>query len=158
MIIFFSSTWLIYFWLILAIVFLFIEITTPGLFFFIAFSVGCCFSAILAYLQTTFMIQCILGLVVTLISFFILRHFFSAKVSGENIETNVDALVGQKGVVIKTIEPNLVGQVKVGGEIWPAQSLDNLILQKGTVVRVVSVKGNRLVVKNLEVKHDDRSC
>ena len=139
-----------YFWLILAIIFLFIEIGTPGLFFFIAFAIGCGFASILAFTGFSFVAQCVSGLAVSIVSFFVLRHYFSVKTKGGEVETNVDALVGKKGVVVKTINPHEVGYVKVGGEIWPAQNVDNLILQKGTVVRVVKVQGNRLVVKNLD--------
>ena len=139
-----------YFWLILAIVFLFIEIGTPGLFFFIAFAIGCGFASILAFTGFSFVVQCVFGLTVSILSFFILRHYFSVKTKGGEIETNVDALVGQKGIVIKTINPHEIGQVKVGGESWSAQNVDDHVLQKGMVVSVVRVKGNRLVVKSLD--------
>ncbi|MFC1894407.1 NfeD family protein [Candidatus Dependentiae bacterium] len=144
----FDSIYLIYFWLILAIVFLFIEMILSGLFCFIAFSCGCCMAAILAFFGLSFISQCIVGFCFTIVSFFILKHFFAAKISGVTTDTNVDALIGKKCMVVKTIESNAFGYVKVRGERWMAECADNVILQKGTEVLVVNVKGNRLVVKS----------
>ncbi len=148
---FLSSSYLGYFWLIVAVLFLFAEISTPGLFFFIAFAMGSSVAAVFAFLNFSFMTQCIVALVSSILFFGILRHYFSSKSKSEDAETNVDALKGQKGVVIKEIHPNSfgpssLGRVKVGGEEWPAQVVDNVMLQKGTVVVVVQVQGNRLIV------------
>lgn len=151
---FLSSSYLGYFWLIVSILFLFAEISTPGLFFFIAFAMGSSVAAVSAFLSFSFMTQCVVALVSSILFFGILRHYFSSKSKSENAETNVDALKGQKGVVLKEVQTNELGQnslgrVKVGGEEWPAQTVDNVMLQKGAVVVVVKVQGNRLIVKSI---------
>ena len=142
----FQPEYLGYIWLTIAVAFLLAEIGTPGLFFFIAFAVGSCLAAIFAFLDFSLVVQCIVALVTSLISFAVLRHYFSVK-GDKRIQTNVDALVGQKGVVIQVIGPIKLGRVKVKGEAWPAQAEGNVVLQKETVVIVCRVVGNRLVVK-----------
>ena len=151
---FLNSSGLMYFWLIVSVLFLFAEISTPGLFFFVAFAMGSSVASVFAFFNFSFMNQCIIALVSSLFFFLLLRHYFSSKTKSEDAETNVDALKGKKGVVIKEIYPNdfgsgSFGRVKVGGEEWPAQDIDNLMLQKGTVVRIVQVQGNRLIVKKV---------
>ena len=141
-----SSDFLPYFWLILALIFLFAEIGTPGLFFFVAFSIGFFVTALLAFLGFSFAIQCWSAIICSLLAFWVLRHYSSVK-GGGRVGTNVEALIDRKGVVLKTIEPNKIGKVKVGGEVWSAISKDATVLQPQTVVVVVEVEGNKLVVK-----------
>ena len=93
--------------------------------------------------------QCVVALSVSLVGFFVLRHYFSPKEKSEDIETNVGALVKHKGIVIQTIEPNKLGRIKVKGEEWPAVVEDGTVLQKGTVVKILRVEGNRLIVMGL---------
>jgi membrane protein implicated in regulation of membrane protease activity len=146
-ILYFNSQYLGYLWLIISVIFLLAEVTTPGLFFFIAFAMGSLVAAILAFLEFSFVAQCLIGLGVSLFAFWILRHFFAARSHGKAIKTNVEALVGKNGLVVKNIEPTVFGQVKIEGEIWAAESLDGKSLRKGTLVRVEKVVGNRLLVK-----------
>lgn len=134
-----------YFWLILAVIFLFAEIGTPGLFFFIAFSIGFFITAIAAFLGVSFFAQCWASLVFSILAFIVLRHYFVVKKAEKEI-TNTDALIGRKGVVLVEIKPNKKGQVKIGGETWSAISYDDIVLEKNTIIKVVKVIGNKLVV------------
>ena len=136
-----------YVWLIIALIFLFIELSTPGFFFFIAFAIGSCFASIMAFLNYSLVSQCLVSLASMLIAFFILRHYFAIK-SKDKIETNINALIGKKGLVIKRVEINKPGLIKVGGEIWTAEVKNDLVLEKNTEVTVIAVKGSRLLVKN----------
>jgi membrane protein implicated in regulation of membrane protease activity len=144
----FDSVSLVYLWLIIAIVFLFAELGTPGLFFFVAFAVGSCFAALFAYMQYSLVMQCIVAIVCSGVAFLILRHYFTITWK-MRIKTNVEALVGQTGVVVKTIKEHNSGLVKIGGEVWTAMVQNGVILHEGTVVEIVEVKGNKLVVTSL---------
>jgi len=141
-----STDFLPYFWLILALIFLFAEMGTPGLFFFIAFSVGFLITAFLAFLGFSFAFQCWSAIICSLVVFWILRHYFSVK-SGKGEETNVEALAGKKGVVLKTLERNKIGKVKIRGEVWSAVAQGAEVLHEQAIVEVVGVEGNKLVVK-----------
>jgi inner membrane protein len=142
----FGSNYISYFWLIVGLIFLFVELATPGLLFFIAFAVGSCFASAMAFLDYTFATQCVIGLIVSIISFFIIRYYFVVK-DQKRVHTNVDALVGKQGVIIKRIEPLKIGRVKIKGEEWAAQVEGDVVWEVGAVVEVVRVKGNRVIVK-----------
>jgi len=64
-------------------------------------------------------------------------------------KTNVDAMIGQTGVVVKKIDPDAdVGQVRVGGQVWQANA--GKIIDEGTKIRVEAVSGARLYVSPAE--------
>ena len=54
----FEAVNLFYFWLVLAIFFLFTEIATPGLFVFVAFAVGSVAAAVAAFFGYSLFVQC----------------------------------------------------------------------------------------------------
>ncbi len=59
--------------------------------------------------------------------------------------TNVDAIIGAKGIVIKTVSANGDGIVKVGNEEWRARSATDI--GAGQEVTITSVKGVTLSVE-----------
>lgn len=68
--------------------------------------------------------------------------------AGPRLRTNVEALLGQTGVVTEAIDPSTdQGRVLVGGEDWRGASLDQKALPAGTRVSVVQVDGTKLVVE-----------
>lgn len=135
-----------YIWLVLSILFMYIEIMSPGLFFFLAFSVGCIAGSILAFLSYSLFAQCVSSLVVTLVAFWIMRKYFATALkSGGDVKTNFFALTGKDAIVTKEINPTSSGQVKIRGELWPAKS-DNKI-DLGISVHIVRLEGNHLIVK-----------
>jgi membrane protein implicated in regulation of membrane protease activity len=141
-----SKNYLIYFWLIISILFLLAEILTPGLFFFIAFAIGSCFVVPFVIWGYGFSVQCLVALIASLIAFFVLRRFCAVRGKESSDKTNVEALVGKIGIVIKEIRFGESGQVKVGGEIWSAKLLKDDVIKKYVKVRIVRVDGNHLVV------------
>ena len=66
------------------------------------------------------------------------------------VGTNADRLVGQQGIVTKEIsDPFSVGQVKVLGETWSAQS-EITPVKVGAKVEVLEIVGVRLIVEEME--------
>ena len=141
-----------YAWLLVALAFLFAELGTPGLFFFVSFAIGALFAAALAFVGYSLVIQCVAGLIVAVGSFFLIRRYlvkkkFSQVLYGPS-ETNIDALVSSVGVVTEAIRFHHRGRVKVGREEWPALGQDGIAFEKGTVVKVLKISGNTVVVKS----------
>jgi membrane protein implicated in regulation of membrane protease activity len=67
-----------------------------------------------------------------------------------NVATNVDALEGRNGIVVKTIEGGFKpGTVKLGGEVWSAVCSDDIEITKGSRIEVVEIVGNKVKVKPL---------
>ena len=63
--------------------------------------------------------------------------------------TNVEAVVGEKCVVIERIDNYAgCGQAKVRGQIWSARSIDDEeTFEPGDILRVVAVEGVKLICK-----------
>ena len=136
-----------YWWLLLAIIFLLAELSTPGLFFFVAFAVGAFCAAPFAFLGHTLLIQMIVALLVSLSTFlWIRRHFAKQVYLRGDAKTNIETLAGQSGMVTREITSRGSGLVKVRGEVWSARSRDAGSLKKGSIVTVLFVQGNHLIV------------
>ena len=139
------------FWLLVGILFLFSEVSAPGLFFFLSFAIGSFAAALFSFIGLSFVLQCSFGLVVSIFSFVIMRtllkkHHYS-NVTYSDSRTNISALIGKRGVLITGIKDGSYGRVKVRGEEWSAQADNGTEISKGQNVKVVSIKGNKLVVK-----------
>lgn len=62
------------------------------------------------------------------------------------IRSGIDAIIGSKATVVSTVDAD-GGQVKVGGEVWSAVSLEgHRALPPGTTVTIVEVRGATAVV------------
>lgn len=64
-------------------------------------------------------------------------------------ETNIYALKGQIGKVVKEIPVDGRGYVKIEGEEWSAKSSTNILIKVGHKVEILSVTGNKLIVKEI---------
>ena len=142
-------TWQV--WLILGLVLAAAEIFVSG-FFLLWFSVGALLASLLAWLRAppavqigTFLVSSFLLLV---FSRTVLRSVLFR--SQANIATNIEALKGRNGVVIKTIEGGLKsGSVKLGGEVWSAVCADDVEISEGSKIEVLEIVGNKVKVKPL---------
>ncbi len=64
--------------------------------------------------------------------------------------TNIDALIGKETIAQTDIFPVDGGQIKIIGEIWFSRPLYDRIIRKGTMVKVVKIKGVSLIVDKVE--------
>jgi membrane protein implicated in regulation of membrane protease activity len=60
-------------------------------------------------------------------------------------KTNVDAIIGRRGIVLKSVGRNSIGLVKVGNESWRAVADEEIT--EGSEIEVAEVKGVTLTVK-----------
>ena len=60
-------------------------------------------------------------------------------------KTNVDAIIGKKGIVLKALDQTVKGMVKVGNEQWSATADEEIC--EGEEVEVAEVNGVTLTVK-----------
>lgn len=60
-------------------------------------------------------------------------------------KTNIDAIIGKEGIVLKSITKNVDGLVKVGNEQWRARAEDDI--KEGDEIVVIRVSGVTLIVK-----------
>lgn len=134
-------------WLLASISLLLVELSTPGLFFFVSFAFGCLFGALGAALGYSLMVQCSAALLVSLIQFNTMRRALRRFTTAPTFKSNVQGLVGQTGVVVKEIAPPVLGDVKIGGEVWLAQADEPIGM--GSAVKILRIEGNKVIVVKL---------
>ena len=139
-------------WLAVALVMLVIEALTVGL-ATIWFAAGALVALLAALLDFSIAVQIVLFLAVSICLLVFTRKIFVEKLKAGSEKTNVDALVGEKGVVISPIHPYEVGQVKVGGQVWSAVGKNpDETFAVDQLVKINAIEGVKLVVT--PVKHD----
>ena len=141
---------MIFLWLIASIFFLTIELLNPGLFFFLAFFAGCLGAALAVPVVASLIQQGMVFLATSLFMFIILRYWVRSHYSSSHshYHSNVYALIGKRGNVLKKITPLTPGQAKVRGEVWSAKSHE-AVIEKGSVVQVINVVGCHVIVKQV---------
>ncbi len=80
----------------------------------------------------------------------LVKKFLNSK---NDSKTNVDRYVGKEFILLKDIDQFNKGEIKIDGVVWDCISENNEKIEKGKVVIVKSIKGNRFIVK--EVEKDD---
>jgi membrane protein implicated in regulation of membrane protease activity len=63
-------------------------------------------------------------------------------------KTNIDAIIGRQGIVLKSIAKNVDGLVKVGYEQWRARAEEDI--KQGDEIVVTSVTGVTLIVEKIK--------
>lgn len=139
-----------FFWLVTAGLLLMVELGHPGLFYFLSFSLGAFGAAGMALAGCSFALQMGFLLIASTIACVMLRTWVSRE-QQHNYRSNVYALQGREGIVATAILHGGFGQVSVDGEIWRAQSHDGTALEKEVRVRVLEVRGTRVIVKKIEL-------
>lgn len=67
--------------------------------------------------------------------------------SGPALRTGGAALIGKHALVMERISNHEgVGRVRIDGELWTARSLDDRVIEPGTSVEVVEIKGATALV------------
>ncbi|MBQ8175209.1 MAG: NfeD family protein [Clostridia bacterium] len=136
-----------YFWIVVMVAAVAIEVATPGALVAIWFLPSALVSMILAFLKVPLYVQIPVFIVLSLACVFFARPWLVRP--GKNTATNIDAIIGEKGIVIEKIE-NIAGagQVKVHGQYWSARSVaDDCEYEEGDIVEIVAVEGVKLICK-----------
>ena len=133
-------------WLILAIVCLAIEANTVSL-TTIWFAAGALLAMISSLIGIPLKAQIIIFLVASIILLTFTRKLFVDKLKTGKEKTNVDALIGEIGIVIEEIAPFQPGQVKVHGQMWKAVTGDDTTtISQQQRVKIVAIEGVKLIV------------
>ena len=86
---------------------------------------------------------------VILICIFASRPLAKKYLKTQTVSTNYDRVIGQHGLVLKRIDADTRGEVKVLSTQWSASSLDNSTLEVGDYCEILAVEGAHLVVKKI---------
>lgn len=140
-------------WLIIAGLFFVGEIATVGFLIF-WFGIGALIAMIVSIFTTNIIIQTTIFLISSTILIFATKPFVKKFADVKKTNTNVYSIIGKKALVIKTIDPiHSVGQIKLNGEIWTAESDNQQIIEEGTEVEILEIKGVKAIVKSVKVEN-----
>lgn len=136
-------------WLVIAVVLGIGEMLTAG-FFMLPFAIGAAIAAILAWANVTLPVQLVVFIVTSLVALFGLRRFAWSD-REPSYPVGAKRFVNARAVVTEAIDPATgAGRVRLDSEVWGATTDIGAVIESGTPVRVVDVRGARLVVEPAE--------
>ena len=145
------------FWLVTAIIFFIGEIITIGFLLF-WFGIGALFAMLTSFFTANLFIQSVVFLVTSTILLFATKPFLNKFASNNTAKTNAFSIIGKKAIVINDIEPSKkIGQIKVGGEIWSAESEEETPIPKEAEVEITKIDGVKAIVKPISPNNFNRS-
>lgn len=135
---------LFWIWMAAAVIFLIIELTTPTL-IFLCFVAGSAGAGIYSYFNPEdYAWQIGIFVIISLVLLPLTRRFAKRITKAPPELSNIDRMIGQTALVVKTIDPDEGGKVKYEGEIWTALAEEKIEEQEK--VEIVSVAGTRVHV------------
>jgi membrane protein implicated in regulation of membrane protease activity len=133
-------------WLGIAVVLGIGEMVTSG-FFMLPFAIGAGVAAILAWMDVALPIQLVAFIGTSIVALLLLRRF-ATRDDTPVAAVGATRFVGATAMVTETIDPATgQGKVRMDAETWWAISDTDSVLEPGTPVRVVEVRGTKLVVE-----------
>ena len=134
-------------WLIIAGLFFVGEIATVGFLIF-WFGIGALIAMIVSFFTSNIIIQTTIFVISSTILIFATKPFVKKFADVKKTNTNVYSIIGKKALVIKTIDPiHSVGQIKINGEVWTAESENNQVIDECSEVEILEIKGVKAIVK-----------
>ena len=138
-------------WLVLMVIFLVAEALTVSM-VSLWFAAGAVVALLLSLLHLQVWVQVVLFFVVSGVLLACLRPMVRRHVAPKIVPTNVDAIVGTRGIVTAEIDNVCAaGQVKVNGMEWSARSTTGEIIPEGTLIRVERIEGVKAFVTPVKV-------
>lgn len=113
------------------------------------FAFGAAASLIAAMVGAALWLQIVIFVVVSALSLYFTRPIIKKYLKVGQHKTNVAAIIGKRGIVMKSIFPNNYGQVKIGGQYWTAKGIDDIPISLNEEVEVIAIEGVKLIVKNI---------
>ena len=144
--------WAAVIWLVMMVLFIWMEASTVTM-VSLWFAAGALASMIVALLGGQIWLQAMIFLTVSGVLLLLLRPLAKKYFTPRITSTNVDAIVGVEGLVIKEINNTLAeGQIKLNGLEWSARSTSGDTIAVGKQVRVDRIEGVKVFVSPVEVK------
>lgn len=131
-------------WIITGILMLIGEMLTTS-FFLLFMSLGSFAAALAAFFQQGILIQVVLFLIVSVLGVLLLRKPIQNKLLKKAL---IASDVGSQVVVTKQFAPNQQDTLMYQGTSWSAQNVGSSTIQNGSTAVIVSIDGNKLLIKN----------
>ncbi|MCZ3387209.1 MAG: NfeD family protein [Actinomycetia bacterium] len=132
-------------WVLGALVLLGVEALTLDL-LFASLAVGAVVGAIVGAFGAPVLAQALAALVAALLTLLVLRPIGLKLLKTEGTDTNIDALIGARALVVERVDSR-GGRVKIGGEVWSARvTRSGAEFVVGADLVVMSIDGATAVV------------
>lgn len=138
-------------WLIIAGLFFIGEMITVGFLVF-WFGVGALLAMITSFFTSNIIIQTTVFVISSAILLLVTKPFVKKFVDVKSTNTNAFSIIGKKALVIKEINSHSVGQIKINGEVWSAESENNETILEGSEVEIVKINGVKAIVKPVTIE------
>lgn len=135
-------------WLVVAIVFAIGEAMTPSL-TLIWFSIGALAVFVLSSFIDSILLQIILFAITSITLLFIATKKIVKKDENYRYNTNLQGMIGKRGIVKSNILEDKIGIVVVDSEEWSATSINNDTINEKEIVEVIKIEGVKLIVKKI---------
>ena len=132
-----------YMWLGIIILLGIIEASTVNL-VSIWFIISGIVTLIISLFTDNLLIQFAVFVVVGVILLLLTRKYVANKLVSKE-KTNLDRIIGMRGVVTEDIEDLVIGEVLVDGKKWSA--ISDSPIKKGEKVKIVKIEGVKLIVE-----------
>ena len=64
-----------------------------------------------------------------------------------NQTTNVDSFVGTTHKLLKSIEDEQMGEIKINGVVWNVVSKNGKTIEKDSKIKILDIQGNKFIVE-----------
>lgn len=151
-----ENTIMMLIWLSIFIIALVAEISTEAI-----VSVWFCIGSLIA-LAVTYIPgmpwwgELIVFLATSALALLAFRPLVLSKLERITHSTNIDTIIGKKGTTTKEITELEFGEVRIEGVLWTALLAPGCEkIEKGSIVEVVSVEGNKLYVRQTKAQEEN---
>lgn len=135
------------FWVILAVIFLVLELITPGALVSIWFAAGAAGAAIGAWFSLPLIVQTGIFLILSIILLYLTRPLARRLQNRESPDFGSSALVGRQGKLLEPVDNDKgTGLIRLDGTTWRCLSSDGEPIGEDRMVTVKKIDGNKLVV------------
>ena len=100
------------------------------------------------YPAHSWLVTAIVTSVICVAYVFLGRRYVHRWTQVKKARTNIDAIIGRRGIVLRSIAKNADGLVKIGSEQWRARAEEDI--KEGDEVVVSSVSGVALIVGKIK--------
>lgn len=140
-------------WLAIFVIAVIVEASGPSL-VSIWFALGALITMIISFIPgVAWWIELIVFIVISMTTILALRPILKKYFKINKFNSNVDGLAGKEGFVLEEITFLTPGLVKIGDVKWNAiPAKKDEVIPVNSVVQVVTVEGNKLIVKKVEEK------
>ncbi len=140
------NTW---FWVIIALVMIVIELITVGNLITIWFAIGAIAAFVTHLLLPNLLLEAIVFGIVSVVSLLLIRPLAAKALKGNTIATNADRIIGQHIRLTTAVSADQWGSAHVFGTVWSVASIDQKPIPAEALVEVVAIEGVKLIVKEI---------